>query len=222
MIDKAFENKEIDNQTINSSSFSSANAKKLGMEKSIKLYEYSKDDYNFVIEVLDKLDNTNNKILKNKKGKLIELLKSTEISNMKKECNSYLRDIILKERFYLDINDFPKHFVEENKDIFLLDVDISNHVKELYYYRGLTPISLLKYIDVFNRFPIDNFIDETFLEDLFVKDVGFGNINKLIKKYYDFFDYIILSAKLQEFTYDYFREIDEKEKINCKRKIFML
>ena len=211
MVDKEFENKEIDTKTINSSLFSNANAKKLGMEKSIKLYEYSKDDYNFVIEVLDKLDNTNNKILKNKKGKLIELLKSTEISNMKKECNSYLRDIILKERFYIDVDDFPKHFVEENKDIFLLDVDISNHVKELYYYRGLTPISLLKYIDVFNRFPIDNFIDETFLEDLFVKDVGFGNINKLMKKYYDFFDYIIRSAKLQEFTYDYFREIDEKD-----------
>ena len=188
-----------------------------GLEKFVELYNYSKDDYNFVIKILFILLNTKISSFSAYEkaiwppSSFIELkLLRADVKDMKEMCNSYLRDFILKVRIELIIDRFPSDFVEKNKDIFLLDKNVSAYLKDKYYKRNLTLEEVLKNLDLFDKFPIDNFINDSFIAKLVIEEFGYGNLTKLMRKYHGFFEYLLHEDRLRVFE-DCLEDIVEKE-----------
>ena len=188
-----------------------------GLEKFIELYNHSKDDYNFVIKILFKLLNTKissfsayEKVIWPPTSFIELKLFRADVKDMKEMCNSYLRDFILKVRIELIIDRFPSDFVEKNKDIFLLDKNVSAYLKDKYYKRNLTLEEVLKNLDLFDKFPIDNFINDSFIVELVIEKFGYGNLTKLMRKYPDFFEYLLHEGRLHIFE-DCLEDIVEKE-----------
>ena len=75
-------------------------------------------------------------------------------------------------------------FIKENKDIFLVDVDIPDDVRERYFSRNLTIEDLIEYEDVLQKIPIDSFMSHsTHVHEFFWKNYGQGKFQELVKKY---------------------------------------
>ncbi len=72
----------------------------------------------------------------------IENIPDEEVVN---EMFSYLRNVIVNEYHNIKLEELPKKFVEENKDILLLDIDIPDDIKEKYYSSDMRFVDILKY-----------------------------------------------------------------------------
>ena len=187
-----------------------------GINIFLELYSYSKDDYNFVIQVLFLLLDKKIPYFWNKReiwtpSSFIELkIFRADVKDMRQMCNSYLRDFLLKTDYLNLSRDYPKKFVEKNKDIFLLDKNVPTYLKEQYYERNLALEEVLENIDLFDKFPIDNFINDSYDVNTLIEDIGYGHLTNLIKKYPNFFEWL-----LQENSMPFFdrclNEINGKE-----------
>ena len=167
--------------------------------KFVELYKYSKEDYNYVIKslyLIIRYEMYFNNILEKdvvKPEKFINSLEKANIENIKEMSNSYIRELILKTD-YLNLRDFPDEFKNQNKDLYLKGLKVSNEIKEKYYDRKLLISDVFSNLNIFNKFPIENFIHESIPEmNWMVDEIGYGNLTKLMKKYPDFFKFLLNS-----------------------------
>ena len=180
---------------------------KYGINIFLELYSYSKDDYDFVIQVffllLDKKIPSSFHWNKREIWPPSSFIESkifrADVKDMKKMCNSYLRDFILKTDYLTLSRDYPKVFVEENKDIFLLDKNVPAYLKDKYYERNLTLKQVLENLNLFDKFPIDTFIDDIYNVNTFIKDIGYGYLTNLMKKYHNFFECLLQDNRIAFF-----------------------
>ena len=73
----------------------------------------------------------------------------------------YLKQLRRHLEFLFPSN-FPEKFVNDNKDVFLLDVNIPKYIKDKYYLRNLTLKEIVEYPNIFLKKYIYNFMTNSF------------------------------------------------------------
>ena len=155
----------------------------LGIDKVASIYIYSHEEYEAISVLLYQLNKNPNIDSFNN---LINNIKNSDVSNIKKICFEFAKDIMINSDIKLDY--YPELFKLENKEIFLLDVDLPDEVKSRYFGKSLTLEDVLNYKDVFLNLPIESFITDNGIGIFayFLKEnYGVGSFQQLLTKYPD-------------------------------------
>lgn len=166
----------------------------LGIEKAVKLYIHSKEEYEAVDFFLKSwrssydLDDG----ITISKEEFCKRIKQADVEKMKDVCFSIVRQHAINNKFF-PLNDklYPLLFVKENEDLFLLNTDLPDDVKQRYLNRDLTIWDLITYPDAFNKFAIDNFLYFDLLSTNIKDYYGLGKFQELVLKYSDVFLHIL-------------------------------
>ena len=171
----------------------------LGIKKSIDLYKQDINVYKNITELIsteyidkDYMTDKDKMILET--GTLIEI-KTVIYKTIRRniiELYSPDFDKILDEK------DYPIDFVEQNKDLFLKDIDIPSDVKNRYFNRNLTYQDVKDNFEKFRTIPIEFFMNKTATFDKFCKKLGSGNFQKILEKYPEALDYFFENQKTFE------------------------
>ncbi len=178
--------------------------------KIIKLYSVSSKDYDDIIKVIMYI--YNNKALSKLDNKLKDV---DDVNKLKENAYSFLREYLIKyDNNVLSIDFFPKDFVLNNKDLFLIDANVSKEVKNKYFNRTLYIEDILNNLEVFENIVIDNFLAQGPLK-AFAANLGYGNLQKIMQKYGDLFIYLDSKYEFPEWLnsikgLDYFDEVKNK------------
>ncbi len=168
----------------------------LGLEKVVQLYKHSTIEFETLDQILEpiiSLDYISHQFNKQNEKELLsykhlyEELKKVEVADVKEAVFDFAKRQIIEERFPLVQRKYPKLFIEENKDLFLIDVPIDEEVKQRYFSKHLTFQDVLKYRTQFETIPIDNFMENT---TPIATTFGIGKLQTLIEKHPDVFMHI--------------------------------
>ena len=86
----------------------------------------------------------------------------SDVSEWKKIIYEEAREYYIKSSSKIEINKIPKSFVESNKDIFLIDVDIPEEIRKKYYERKLSLEDFFEYIDILSPIFDANSLEESY------------------------------------------------------------
>ena len=195
----------------------------MGIEKIIDLYKYSNEEYNYVFDTFYKAIDLGSPI---SFEKALIIRKHIDVSNIIDISENYLRAEILNSKdISINPEKFPKTFVEKNKDIFLLDKDVNDELREKYYERKLTIEDILDNIELFEKLPIENFM-KNFQDYEFITALGTDNFIKILKKYPDVvrtisskFTFRLLIVELEDYQdYSKFKNLDAEKKFKLAIK----
>ena len=195
----------------------------IGIDKSIELYNYSKKDYNYVLDIIKLVDKEIpitkfEPLLDNLETFIKNQIVNSDIKDIKTRFNSYLREFITKSKFsHIVLENIPKDIIIENRDLFLIDESIDEDLKRKYYHRKLRLQDLLYNLDLFDKFPIENFLDNSSSNRIIIKELGYGNLVKLMKKHYDVFKHIIDN----NFIYDFSMYLSRHSNYSIERKFIL-
>ena len=169
--------------------------KTIGLDKSVQLYQHSLEEYAAVSELIY------NGVYSEEFDEFIQQIKNADISEVKNICFDYFRESMINSVSAIIPSEYPESFVRENSDIFLVDANIPDEVKERYFCRRLKIQDLLDYPDVFNNIPVDNFMMNFTDIARFISDnYGMGKFQKLVQKHPDVFLHVARRSKLYEFS----------------------
>jgi len=192
--------------------------KVLGIKKVIKLYNYSKDDYELIRDIL------NLTIVKEGDGliKFYNKLCNTNVSNMKNICLVEAKEIVITNyRNLIDIKNYPKELVEVLKDELLIDKEMSDDLRRKIYDRELILSDIINNIDIFENVRLEYFVSSQQFRAL-ITDLGSNNFIKLLKEHTEFFEKIWNNNSIGQFRY-YFTSTGDVERdfIIAARKYYM-
>ena len=182
----------------------------LGLKNMIDLYKYSKDDFDIVTYFLD---NSRYFHFSSERGMsfetLVENIKQSQISEMKQLCYDYARSNILESTFgNINIQDYPQKFIDDNDDIFLVNVGISEELRNRYYTRCLTIDDVIENLDIFSSVPIERFMQYSNIRD-FAEKLGKGGLQYVLKNHRDIFDHI----RSENHFYEVGRSLQERNSL---------
>ena len=167
--------------------------KTLGLDKVVQLYNHSKEDYDAVSQVLEMLNVLDSYFSTPRFEEFLEQIKNIDVSEMKNLCFDFLKDKISKEALsFFQIN-LPESFIRENPDIFLMNANIPEEVKQRCFSRKLKVQDLIDYLDVFSNILVSDFLENDYLSNIssFINDnYGFGKFQELVRKHPDVFAHI--------------------------------
>ena len=167
--------------------------KTLGLDKVVQLYNHSKEDYDAVSQVLEMLNVLDSYFSTPRFEEFLEQIKNIDVSEMKNLCFDFLKDKISKEALsFFQIN-LPESFIRENPDIFLMNANIPEEVKQRCFSRKLKVQDLIDYLDVFSNISVTDFLEDDYLSGVssFINDnYGVGKFQELVRKHPDVFAHI--------------------------------
>ena len=170
----------------------------LGLDKIIDFYKYSKQDYEVVNSIIR---NYSYVVDRNELEELTKAFKDVAVADLKKACFDYQRKrMIEKDNVSFNQEVYPKEFVEANKDLFLVDVNIPEEVKQRFFYKELTTEDLIDYYQELKGIPVDFFMKSGSISGYFLSNYGRGKLQELIEKYPDVFRHIADKKEYQLFT----------------------
>ena len=153
--------------------------------KLVKLYSISSKDYDDIIKIIMYI--YNNMSLSKLDNKLKDI---EDISELKENAYSFLREYLIKyDSSVLNTDGFPEDFILSNKDLFLIDVNIPEEVKNRYFRHILYKEDIINNLETFDNIVIDNFLASGPLKD-FAASLGYGNLQKIMEKYGNIFIYL--------------------------------
>lgn len=205
----------------NNSSF----IKIIGIDNVVQLYKRSPEEY----DAVNKLINMNNRFgIVNESSnspeyeELVQQLQRADVSELKDICFDYSRKKIINTRSWIN-PDYPELFVKENSDIFLVGVDVPDVVRNRYFNRRLIVQDLLDYPEIFNKFPVDYFMDYSYgISQLICDNFGMGKFQELVKEHTDVFSHISKSNDFYSLSkYLIIREDLESTFSNAVREYFL-
>ena len=171
----------------------------IGIEKIVQLYQYSPEKYDAINDAVYKIMNVHRDIDAFGKESIdlptyeefLQQVKSADVSELKDICFDYARKQITNSSKYINQNGYPEAFIRENSDIFLVDANIPDEVKQRYFNKCLTLQDLLDYPDVFGNIPVDYFMEYSTYISQFIRDnYGMGKFQELVQKHQDLFEHI--------------------------------
>ena len=176
----------------------------LGIDKVVQLYQHSKEEYasvNKLINMHNGFDFGSNNSNLPTFEEFLQQIKIVDISEIKKLCFDYARKKITNSGAWINQNEYPESFINENSDIFLVDANIPVEVKERYFRRDLKVQDLLDYPDVFGNIPVDYFMDHRTYISQFIRDnYGMGKFQQLVQKHPDVFAHISQENEFYRFN----------------------
>lgn len=169
----------------------------LRLHKAIELYNYSKSEF----EILSKLFRLGTFLFMEETNNISNVIARTDVADIKKVCFDFARKEIVEHR-YIEVKpgDYPQQFIDENSDLFLINVDLPEEVKKRYFERGLTVKDLVDYPDAFKSIPIDCFLKIFERIQLDVSEhYGIGKFQELVARHPDVFEHLIEENDLWDF-----------------------
>ena len=94
--------------------------------------------------------------------RVINKLLNSDVSEWKKIIYDAARQYYIKSPLKIEIKKIPKSFIESNKDIFLIDVDIPEEIRKKYYERKLSLEDFFEYIDILSPIIDVNSLEESY------------------------------------------------------------
>lgn len=162
----------------------------LSLNNMIKLYKYSKDDFEIVTFFLDSSWINHYYFGSTNYSNLKEQITNAPVSDMKKICSDYVRNGIFGSKYCnINLNNFPPKFIEENDDIFLRNKGLPETIINKYYTRKLSVNDIAENIEIFKDISLENFMEFSYARDCEEK-LGHGGLQQLITNHRDAFDYI--------------------------------
>lgn len=169
--------------------YTSSTIENLGLQNMIDLYKYSKDDFDIVAFFLD--SSWRNHFYSNGYANLVEKIKTTPITEMKKVCYEYARNTIIESQYAkIYLEDYPPKFIIENNDIFLTNKGLPETLINKYYTRQLSITDITENIDIFKDIPVEKFMEYSYARECAEK-LGQGGIQNFIINHRQAFDYIL-------------------------------
>lgn len=168
-----------------------------GIEKNIELYLASPSIYHSVEDLFDLnlyITEFNNDI----KISTPDDFKRVIYNKLRNDTmnTEYNNSMFEQSKNILNENNFTKDFVEQNKDLFLKDVDLPEDVKNRYFNRKLTYQDVKNNLEKFRNINIEFFMDKSDnLKELCYR-FGIGNFQKALAKYPEIFDHLMANEQL--------------------------
>ena len=178
--------------------------KTLGIDKVVQLYQHSPEDYTSVNKLINMYnvfnfssDNSNLPIFE----EFIQKIKTVDVSELKNIFFDYARKRITNSHSLINQNEYPESFINENSDIFLVDANIPDEVKQRYFSRVLKLQDLLDYPEVFSNIPVDYFMDYgNYISQFVMDNYGIGKFQELVQKHPDVFAHISQKGEFYQFS----------------------
>lgn len=174
----------------------------LGLDKTIKLFNYSYKEYEAVAKILNDsssiyLADTTAPV----HVEFLEKLQKTSPENIKNACFEFKKKQIEFSRNRINISDCPQMFIDENKDLFLIDADIPADVKKRYFDKELSINDIINYSDAFGKVNLDYFVDANAqcISKFILENYGVGKFQMLVKEHPDLFTHISDSNEYLQF-----------------------
>ena len=196
----------------------------LGLKKTVELYNYSQDDFSIAQYFLN--ENSYHNIFYSNYGMtlqtLLENVKKAKVNEIKQLCYAYARDNILHAKYMpFTVDGYPKKFIDENDDIFLVKASIPDEVRNKYYMRTLTIDDVIKNIDVFSNVYIENFMEYSQIRD-FAQKLGDGGLQYILKNHKDVFDHIRAENEFYQVNHNFDESHNIEEKFTKTIKKYFL
>ena len=187
---------------LNYRSFNGLMLDTLGLDKAVQLYKHSQQEYEAVEQIFNMryiLDKGVANIPTFEE--FLEQIKNVNVENLKNYCFNYVKQNIINSSLMIRLEDYPKSFIDENTDLFLVNANIPDEVKERYFNRSLTIEDLLSYPDAFRNISVDYFMNYNMYIPQFIRNnYGMGKFQELIQKYPDIFEHISKEGKLYQLS----------------------
>ena len=153
----------------------------IGFERLVQLYKYSKEEYEAIEKTFKIIP------LYNFDSEILIKFKNCDISEIKNNGFDLLKKYYLTKRHIItgpeDIEQFPKQFVEENKRLFLLDVDLPEDVRKRFLNRKMTIRDYVEHNNIFKDIPIGAFVDYKKFESIIHQGYEIERIQKMIDQH---------------------------------------
>ena len=168
----------------------------LSVDKAIELARYSMEEYQRVLEYIDAIGLIHKYIPKKiNEKKINEKKKKTNITELKEvlrvEFRHQIAIVKLKAFMYGGDFRFPENILQENADLFLINSNLPDEVKERYFTNNLKVRDLIAYPEAFQNIPIDyRTSDLDYLIEFIRDNYGVGNFQKLLFQHQDVFVHI--------------------------------
>lgn len=161
----------------------------LGLKKNIELYKQDATEYKNIEDIMVRYY-SNDSLLNN--------LENASLSDIKLAIYKEVRNQAIKNGFYfksdqrpLKESDYPHDFVEQNKDLFLKDIDLPQDTKDRYFNKCLTYQDVKDNLEIFKTIPIEYFMERDNEFTRLCEYLGAGNFQKLLEKYPETIDYLM-------------------------------
>lgn len=162
----------------------------LSLDKAIELVRYSKEEYEKVIEQIEVLS----KIGGSYRVENIENVPVTKIGEVFADQVHHQ----LERQANLDscLSKLPKRTIQENEDIFLTQVPMSNDLRIKYYNRRLEYEDIKANLEIFSHLPLECFTNDYYLYNL-AQELGKGTFQKIWKDYPEVIEELIKERKVE-------------------------
>lgn len=191
---------------LNYNSYNGLMLETLGLDKVVQLYNHSQQEYEAVSQILNMRHTLGYSFGRKNSNvptfeEFLEQIKNVDVAEMKNVCFDFAKQQIVNSSSWIRQEDFPELFISENSDIFLVDANIPDEVKERYFRRYLKVQDLLDYPEVFQNISVDNFMEYGTYISQFVRDnYGMGKFQELVQRHPDIFAHIQQENEFYQFN----------------------
>ncbi len=161
----------------------------LGLKKNIELYKQDATEYKNIEDTVGKtyFDDSS-----------LNNLENASLSDIKLAIYKEIRNQAITSGFYssfgrrpLKESDYTTDFVEQNKDLFLKDINLPQDIKNRYFNKCLTYQDVKGNLEAFKTIPIEFFMERSSEFTKLCEILGAGNFQKLLEKYPETIDYLM-------------------------------
>ena len=125
----------------------------VGLNNLIQLYAISKDDFQAVYDMFSKVGTGRYQTNDAK-----EIFKKINPADLKKAFFELERQRILSDKYSkIEPSKYPESFVKENADIFMINVEMPDELRQKFYERKLSFDDVKDNINLFRNLPLDSF-----------------------------------------------------------------
>ena len=185
-------------------SYSGLMLETLGLDKVIQLYNHSEQEYEAIRQIFDMDYSWRNISSRNDNtptfDQFLEQIKNAKVNNIKNVCFDFVRQQIENTNLWIRQENFPELFVNENADIFLVNANIPDEVKERYFNRNLEIQDLLNYPETFQNISVDYFMRRSYISQFVRGNYGMGKFQELVQKHSDVFTHMQQEGEFDQFN----------------------
>ncbi len=177
----------------------------LGLEKAVKLYKENLKDYQ-EIEKLASLNRYGGTHLYRylDEYKIKPLLSNVESKDIKNTIYNYIRNNLINTNVVIDPKQFTEDFIKENNDIFLIDINIPDELRDHFYNKQLTYEDIVNNLNILKKIDYHSFIDDRNYDNYYIKEliskIGINSFSYFIERHRDVLDHLYYNKKLNEFN----------------------
>jgi len=163
----------------------------------VDLFKYSENDFNDVLGVLRNFSWISTYRRDTTVGlefeKLYADIKAADKKDVKNIVYAFIRDFLIDDNLTFLPDNFPDTFINENKDLFLVETALPEEIRERYFARKLTMEDLITYIDELPSFSLDYFrhYKSGDFWSFISTNYGKEKFQSIVKRHKDLFQYLV-------------------------------